>query len=170
MVDFACVVTLDHYNVTIVTSIRVNLRMSDWLFLVHRIPAEPSAARLRVWRKMKRLGALLVRDGLWVLPATARTREQFQWLAGEIVEMKGEASVWEAQAAMPGQDEQLKRRFLADADAQYARILAELRATRSELAELSNRYALVRSRDYFHSPVGERARKSLVATRKGRKP
>jgi len=144
--------------------------MGSWLFLVHRIPAKPSAARLRVWRKMKRLGAVLLRDGVWLLPATPWSREQFQWLAGEIAEMKGEASVWEAQAALPGQDEELKRRFLADVDGQYARILAEVRATRSELAELSNRYTLVRSRDYFHSTVGERVRAALIAARKGDDP
>ena len=144
--------------------------MGNWLFLVHRIPAKPSAARLRVWRKMKRLGAVLLRDGVWLLPATPWTREQFQWLAAEIVEMKGEASVWEAQEAMPGQDEELMRRFLADVDAQYARILTEIRARRPELAELSNRYTLVRSRDYFHSKVGERVRAALVAARKGDGP
>ena len=55
-----------------------------WVLLVYKIPREPTASRAAVWRKLKRLGALLLHDAVWVLPATPWTREQFQWLAVEI--------------------------------------------------------------------------------------
>ena len=51
--------------------------------------------------------------GLSVAHATERTREQFQWLAAEIVELEGEALVWEAALTQPGQAEGLARQFLA---------------------------------------------------------
>ena len=70
--------------------------MSKWLSLAYKIPREPSANRVYVWRKMKQLGAVLLQDAVWVLPESPRTREQFQWLAAEITELGGEASLWAA--------------------------------------------------------------------------
>jgi hypothetical protein len=67
--------------------------------LLYKVPPEPTARRVSVWRKLKRLGALLLHDAVWVLPATPATLEQFQWLATEIEEMEGTAMVamvWEA--------------------------------------------------------------------------
>jgi hypothetical protein len=54
-----------------------------WLLLLYKVARQPSARRVYIWRKLKRLGALLLHDAAWVLPATPRTREQFQWLAAE---------------------------------------------------------------------------------------
>ena len=73
--------------------------MNTWLLLIYKVPNEPSAARVYVWRKLKSLGALLLHDSAWVLPATARTREKLQWLTTEIIERGGEAMLWEAQQA-----------------------------------------------------------------------
>src|SRR4051812_28239151 len=70
--------------------------LRTWMMLVYRVPNEPTASRVYVWRKLKRLGALLLQDAVWVLPATPHTREQLRWLATEIVELHGEASVWES--------------------------------------------------------------------------
>src|SRR5215470_17625520 len=63
---------------------------TSWVLLVYKVPREPTAGRAMVWRKLKRLGALLLHDAVWVLPATPWTREQFQWLAVEIGELGGE--------------------------------------------------------------------------------
>ena len=54
---------------------------STWLLLAYKVPREPSANRVYVWRKLKRLGAVALQDAVWVLPATAHTRERFRWLA-----------------------------------------------------------------------------------------
>jgi hypothetical protein len=59
--------------------------------LHYKIPRKPSSQRVFVWRKLKRLGAVLEHDAVWVLPATPRAREHFQWLAAEISEGGGEA-------------------------------------------------------------------------------
>ena len=60
-----------------------------WVLLVYKIPREPTSSRAQVWRKLKRLGALLLHDAVWVLPATPWTREQFQWFRTPI--SRGEA-------------------------------------------------------------------------------
>src|SRR5262249_58609323 len=68
-----------------------------WVLLSYRIPREPSTPRITIWRKLKRLGVAQISDGLVALPADARTREQLEWIAEEIVEADGTASVWLAQ-------------------------------------------------------------------------
>src|ERR1700724_2946206 len=97
-----------------------------WVLLVYKIPREPTSSRAAVWRKMKRLGALLLHDAVWVLPATSWTREQFQWLAVEIGEMEGEAYLWESQLLLNGQAEALVQQFQVRVDAAYQEILKDL--------------------------------------------
>ena len=139
--------------------------MNTWLLLVYKVPPEPSARRVYVWRKLKRLGALLLHDSVWVLPATDRTREQLQWLAAEIVEMQGEALLWEAQQALPEQDDALVRQFSVQTEAAYQNILDELSKGDSDLETLSRRYQQVKMQDYFQSPLGVQTREALVAAR-----
>jgi hypothetical protein len=134
----------------------------DWLLLVYKIPREPTAGRVYVWRKLKQLGAIAVQDAVWVLPATRRTRENFQWLATEIAEMKGECSLFSAQAVLGVRDESLREQFDAPIREAYNDILAALKGKKPDLAALSKRYQQVRAKDYFHSPVGEKVRKKLL--------
>ena len=49
--------------------------------------------RITLWRKLKKLGVAQLADGVAALPADARTREQFEWLAEEVVESGGQAGV-----------------------------------------------------------------------------
>ncbi len=91
--------------------------MLQWVVLVYKIPREPAAGRVYVWRKLKRLGALLLHDAVWLLPDTPWTREQFQWLASEIIEMNGEAQLWESRLALPGQEHGLVRQFVEQSQA-----------------------------------------------------
>ena len=139
----------------------------DWLLLMHRIPREPSAPRVAVWRKLKRLGALMLHDAAWVLPADDRTREQLRWLAAEVVEAGGEALVWEARLAL-GQEQSLVEQFAAQVEEPYRAILAELGSGEPDLGALSRRYQQVARVDYFHSELGARVRAALAAAEGGR--
>src|ERR687888_2439744 len=65
-----------------------------WVLLCYRLPREPSTPRIGVWRRLERLGVARLGDGLVALPADARTREQLDWLAEEIVEAGGGALGW----------------------------------------------------------------------------
>ena len=56
------------------------------MLLAYRLPREPSTPRSALWRKLRRLGAVQVLDGLAALPLDARNREQLEWLADEVVE------------------------------------------------------------------------------------
>src|SRR5882724_5366848 len=98
----------------------------SWLLLVYKVPPDPTARRVYVWRKLKRLGSILLHDSVWILPPTPYTREQLQWLTAEIVEMTGEAFLWQAQPNSPEQDEPLVQQFIAQSDAAYNEILSAL--------------------------------------------
>jgi hypothetical protein len=136
---------------------------SSWLLLIYKVPHEPSANRVSTWRKLKRLGALLLHDAAWVLPRTPRTAEQLQWLVSDIRDLGGEAFVWQGAPALDGQETALQRRFLAQVDALYTEVLSSLEQPEPDLALLSRRYQQARTQDYFHSPLGQQVREALLA-------
>ncbi len=138
-----------------------------WVLLVYKIPREPTASRAQVWRKLKRLGALLLHDAVWVLPATAWTREQFQWLTVEIGELGGEAHLWESHLLLNGQAEVLVQQFQARVDAAYQKILEDLSQEGADLVALSRTYQQVRAQDYFHSALGTQVKERLMSARGG---
>lgn len=137
--------------------------MYAWVLLHYKIPPEPTARRVYVWRKLKRLGALLLHDAVWALPATPHTREDVQWLAVEIGEQGGEAMVWEATLTLAGQDEALVRQFVAQVDAAYSAILADLAREDADPAALARRYQQIAGQDYFHTELGRQVRDALLA-------
>ncbi len=140
---------------------------TPWVLLVYKIPREPTSSRAMIWRKLKRLGALLLHDAVWVLPATPWTREQFQWLAVEIGELEGEAYLWESRLLLNGQKDALVRQFQARVDATYQEILDGLEQDDADLVALSRKYQQVRAQDYFHSEVGIQVRERLMSARGG---
>jgi hypothetical protein len=140
---------------------------TGWVLLVYKIPREPTSSRAAVWRKLKRLGALLLHDAVWVLPATAWTREQFQWLAVEIGELGGETYLWESRLLLNGQAEELVHQFQTRVEIAYQEILDELGQDNADLVALSRKYQQVRAQDYFHADRGRRVRERLMSARGG---
>jgi hypothetical protein len=141
----------------------------DWLLLLYSIPREPTAPRVAVWRKLKRLGALLLNDAAWVLPAREATREQLRWLAAEITEAGGEALLWEARLTL-GQEEALVEQFAAQVEGPYHELLAELGRDGADLGALSRRYQQLVAQDYFASELGQQVRAALATARGGTGP
>src|SRR6478736_4316203 len=99
--------------------------VSEWVLLAYRMPREPSTPRIAVWRKLRRLGAVQLVDGLVALPASAQNREQFDWLADEVVEADGEAWTWIATPGSKDQQKALAARMSEAASEEYASLLDE---------------------------------------------
>jgi Protein ChrB, N-terminal len=135
-----------------------------WLLLSYKVPREPTANRVSVWRKLKKLGAVSLQDSVWVLPATSHTREQFRWLATEIDELGGESTLWES-SLIGGDEERLIEAFQAPVEAAYREILACLKKRKPDLAALSRRYQHVLAHDYFRCELAQQVRKSLLAAK-----
>jgi hypothetical protein len=106
-----------------------------WLMLIHQLPAKPAYARVKVWRRLQALGAVTVKGSVYALPANGETREDFAWLAKEIVESGGEAIVCEAALVEGLSDSELQALFDAARDEDYTRIAGEAREAAARLRD-----------------------------------
>ena len=139
--------------------------MTSWLLLHYKLPNKPSALRVYTWRKLRRLGAILLHDAVWVLPDQPRTREQVQWLTAEIQEMGGEAYSWKANTILGQADESITQQFKEQVDKVYAELLKKLAKPGADLQEIAAQYQQAASQDFFHSELGPRVRKKLTSKR-----
>src|SRR5215211_1602376 len=139
--------------------------MSSWLLLHYELPNKPSALRVYIWRKMKRLGAVLLHDAVWALPDLPRTAEQVQWLTAEIQEMGGEVYSWRANTILGQDDEFLAQRFNEQVEAVYSDLLKKLEKPRADLQEISRQYQQTAAQDFFHSKLGNLVRERLTLRR-----
>ncbi|WP_296339482.1 chromate resistance protein ChrB domain-containing protein [Reyranella sp.] len=117
-----------------------------WLLLIHQLPAKPAYARVKIWRRLKGLGAVTAKNSVYALPANAETREDFAWLVREIAELGGEAFVCEALLVDGIGDAEVQALFDAARDEDYAEVSATARelATRHSGADLAAQAARLR--------------------------
>lgn len=99
----------------------------EWLLLIHVLPPKPDYLRVKIWRRLQALGAVAVKNSVYVLPCNERSREDFQWLQKEIEGIGGEASVCEARFVDSLSDPQIRALFKAARDSEYAPLAEELR-------------------------------------------
>src|SRR5215212_2067316 len=132
--------------------------MNTWLLLHYKLPTRPSALRVYIWRKLKRLGAILLNDAVWVLPDTPRTAEHFQWLAAEIREMKGTVNLWRSNLVLGMQEEELIEQFTKQIHQEYKDLLKKLGKKHPDLSKLSQEYQQIVGKDYFVSEIGKQVK------------
>jgi hypothetical protein len=106
----------------------------SWLLLVHQLPPKPTNLRVRTWRRLQQLGAIAVKQAVYVLPDSPSAREDFEWLKTEIEGAGGEASVFSATSVDAWSDDALVEEFRRSRQESYA-VLA------SEVEELFERLA-----------------------------
>jgi len=143
--------------------------MTNWLLLHYKLPSKPSALRVYIWRKLKRLGAILLHEAVWVLPDTPRTAEQYQWLMAEIQEMGGNAFYWKASTILGEQGESIIEQFNEQVDMVYSNLLKRIDKPRADLQEISQQYQQTASIDFFHSKLGNLVQEKLMSKR-GERP
>jgi hypothetical protein len=107
----------------------------DWLLLVHVLPPKPTNLRVRVWRKLQKLGAVAIKASVYVLPANEQTAEDFDWLKQEIESLGGEASVFRAGSVEGATDDEIVAGFNRDREEAYANLTAELEAATGALKD-----------------------------------
>ncbi|SEP16231.1 Chromate resistance protein ChrB [Paenibacillus sp. OV219] len=139
--------------------------MKTWILLTYKIPPKPSANRVYIWRKLKKFGAVLVHDSIWVLPSRKKSKEHFQWLAAEISEMNGDAMVWEADSALIGQEQSLIDQFRQQVEEEYKCILESLQQLNADLHAEARKYQHTLQKDYFESALGLQVRDLFLKLR-----
>src|SRR5678816_4239937 len=96
----------------------------EWVLLIHQLPPRPTNLRVRIWRKLQKLGAIAIKNSVYVLPANEKTNEDFQWLKQEIESAGGEATVFRAGAVEGATDEEISNAFRNARDQEFAAISA----------------------------------------------
>jgi hypothetical protein len=104
-----------------------------WLLLIHQLPPNPAYFRVKVWRQLQGLGAVALKNSVYVLPFSEETREDFQWMVRQIVAGGGEASVVEAQFVDGLTDGELRERFKTARDEDYAKLQVEIQTLQKGL-------------------------------------
>ena len=103
-----------------------NKSEQDWILLVHQLPPKPTNLRVRIWRKLQKLGAVAIKNSVYVLPASEQAYEDFQWLKQEIESAGGEAAVFRAGSVEGATDREIIAAFRKTRDEEYAAISASL--------------------------------------------
>ncbi|MEO7962491.1 MAG: chromate resistance protein ChrB domain-containing protein [Gemmatimonadaceae bacterium] len=154
-----------------------------WLLMIHRVPPKPDYLRVKIGRRLARVGAVAVKNSVYVLPDSPSSLEDMQWIRSEIVAAGGEALISRAalvEGLTNAETEELFRRVRAAQFEEIAREAATLqrgakslgrksaeqRAKHGEtLARLERRLESVRALDFFLAPEGAAVSTALGAIR-----
>src|SRR6266568_5916807 len=98
----------------------------EWILLIHQLPPKPTNLRVRIWRKLQKLGSVAIKNSVYVVPANEKTHEDFQWLKQEIESAGGEATVFQAASVEGATDQEIIAAFRKARDEEFAAITAEL--------------------------------------------
>jgi len=110
-----------------------------WLLLIHQIPPRPAYLRVKVGRRLQGLGAVAVKNSVYVLPRSEQAVEDFQWVRREIVAGGGDASVCEARFVEGLSDPAIEALFTNAREGDYAELNRELRGLQQALRRRSKK-------------------------------
>lgn len=141
----------------------------SWVFLVYWVPRQPSTPRIAIWRKLKRLGVAQLGDGVVTLPLDPSTQEHLEWIAQEIIDAGGEATVWIATPTVRRFGHQLAESLKSERSQEYRDLLLQAETALTEsgsrrkqaLRRLRALFRKIESRDHFPPPERARAREIL---------
>ncbi len=153
---------------------------AKWLLLLHQLPAKPAYLRVKLWRRLQALGAVALKNAVYVLPSSEQAQEDFEWLLKEISEAGGEAVICDARMVDGLSDEDVRALFNAARDDDYLEIAEEARSLaqgrsvqrpaepqayaelKAQFTKLKTRYAQTVAIDYFDA-TGRLTTESLIS-------
>jgi hypothetical protein len=98
-----------------------------WLLLIHQIPPQPNYLRIKIGRRLQRLGAVAIKNSVYVLPRSDSAHEDFEWVTREIVKAGGDASVCEARFVEGLSDQQIEALFNGAREADFLEVAKKAR-------------------------------------------
>lgn len=144
--------------------------MEPWLLLIYTVPAKPTRKRAYIWREVKKIGAVYLRDGVCVLPERPETLSALEGIASRVHEFEGEATVVIGATFDRARSEAVIASLRTARSDEYAEVgreaerllehiaretkhrdftFAELEELEEDLAKLRRWMSQVQARDYF---------------------
>lgn len=159
----------------------------EWILLVHQLPQKPTKLRVRTWRKLQTLGAVPIKNSVYVLPFNEKTNEDFQWLRQEIESAGGEASLFRADTVGGMTDKEIIELFKSSSDDDYTKLISEFEGLRgaareqtkvnslstgkfaqyqAEFSKLRQELDRIEATDFFSSSLGRKTRDAFEKCRR----
>ncbi len=128
----------------------------EWILLIHQLPPQPTNLRVRIWRKLNNLGAVAIKNSVYVLPFNEKTHEDFQWLKQEIKAAGGEANVFRAESIEGTADKEIVNTFRRERDKDFSKIAAEFDAlTRAIKEQKQNGHLTTERNNTYETELGK---------------
>jgi hypothetical protein len=152
---------------------------TEWLLLIHQIPPKPNYFRVKIWRRLQKIGAVAIKQSVYVLPENGQAYEDLHWIVKEISEGGGTASLSRTVFLEGLSNEQIESLFQAARDDEYEKIVKDTQSfikdsaesldnsgsiilkKKRELSRIQNRFAEIAAIDFFNAPGRESAEKIL---------
>ena len=143
------------------------MRATSWLLLLYSLPTRQKTERVAVWRRFKKIGAIQIKTSTYLLPDNPPQYEHFQWLAQQIRDFGGDATLVRVQEIEGLPNEKLIALFNRTRDEEYGAIKTALHAflargkktdpgiNAAELERLTRQFRAIREIDFFQSPRGQ---------------
>lgn len=156
----------------------------SWLLLTYKVPPEPAAKRIALWRRLKSMGAIYLQNGVCLLPKTDGHVRRLKMLENDVSGMGGESVILETVALDRAQEDKVVARFKADRDEQYREFLgrcadfeaeiakeiainkftyAEIEEEDTDLKKLQGWLAKIKKLDFYGAPLADEAAERLKA-------
>jgi hypothetical protein len=143
-----------------------------WLLLIHQIPPVPAYLRVKIGRRLARMGAVALKNSVYLLPRSEGSVEDFQWVRGEIVESGGDATIVDAHLVDGLSDAEAEALFRKARDADYELVAEQARvlqkqtrgklnnekrdALEADIVRLERRVSEIVTIDFFEASGRER--------------
>ena len=138
-----------------------------WLVLIHQLPPKPDYLRVKVRRKLQRIGAVALKNSVYVLPLLDETLEDFQWLRREITTDGGEAMLLNADFLEGVPNGVLEEMAREERNREYRHLVETASslasASEADLVRLRRQLADIVKRDHFGAPGRDAAEFAIRA-------
>lgn len=153
-----------------------------WLTINYTLPKEPSRVRVSVWRKLKKSGAAVIGQSVWILPLVEKHLTFMQDIHDEIVQNRGEAYIMKAALVNDDCPDNITKVFCRERDEEYREFLgkcenffyeleketkkenftfAELEENEEEYRKLLTWYHKIEDRDFFGASLRQTSEQEL---------
>ena len=141
-----------------------------WLLLIHQLPPQPNALRVKIWRRLQQVGAVAIKQSVYVMPLSEQSQEDLSWTLKQIVSGGGDGSIGVVRFVEGLTDEQVIALFQTARKSDYQKIIQEANTLltdwsagtldpqdpavkgAAQVSKLQRRFEEVATIDFFQAP------------------